>query len=211
MAIYLLSVKALSRSTGRSAIAAAAYRAGERLRDAVDFFKKRTIVHDYTKKGGVVASGIVLPSDAPAALSDRSVLWNTVERHEKRKDSRVAREVLIALPHELLAEQRHAATLELVNHLVNVYGVGADYAIHEPDNHKTADQRNHHAHILITTRSINEQGLSPKVIAAFTDKVTGSETIGAIREVWEDICNTALEAAQRPERVCRHTPTSPRH
>ena len=205
MAIYLLSVKALSRSTGRSAIAAAAYRAGERLRDAVDFFTKKTKVHDYTKKGGVVSSGIVLPANAPAELNNRSQLWNTVERHEKRKDSRVAREVLISLPHELSAEEREAATLKLVNHLVDTYGVGADYAIHEPDRHEKADQRNHHAHILITTRSINADGLSPKVIAAFNDKKQGSETIEAIREVWEDIVNNALEAAQKPERVSRHT------
>lgn len=205
MAIYLLSVKALSRTQGRNVIAAAAYRAGEQLRDSMDFTSKKTKVHDYRRRRGVVASGVVLPADAPAALSDRQTLWNTVERHEKRKDSRVAREVLIALPHELSAEERQAATLELVNHLVDTYGVGADYAIHEPDKHPKADQRNHHAHILITTRSIAANGLNPKVIAAFNDKIKGSETIEAVRAAWEGICNNALEAAQRPERVSRHT------
>ena len=205
MAIYLLSVKALSRTQGRNVIAAAAYRAGEQLRDDNDFTSKKTKVHDYRRRRGVVASGIVLPADAPDNLSDRQTLWNAVERQEKRKDSRVAREVLIALPHELSAEERQAVTLKLVSHLVDTYGVGADYAIHAPDRHPKADKRNHHAHILITTRSIDANGLNPKVVAAFNDKKQGSQTIEAVREAWEGICNNALEAAQRPERISRHT------
>ena len=107
MAIYHLTTKPIARSSGRSAVAAAAYRAGQKLTNLRD---ERT--HDYRRRAGVMHSEIVLPRGVLGAdwAYDRAALWNAAEKAEKRKDSRVAREIEIALPHELTAEQRLALT-----------------------------------------------------------------------------------------------------
>ena len=100
MAIYHCSIKIISRGKGKSAVAAAAYRSGEKLVNEYD-----GAIHDYTRKGGIVHTEILLPDNAPPAFSDRSALWNAVERIEKAKNAQLAREIEIALPHELTREQ----------------------------------------------------------------------------------------------------------
>ena len=100
MAIYHCSIKIISRGKGKSAVAAAAYRAGEKLTNGFD-----GETHDYTHKGGVVHTEILLPGHAPADFSDRAVLWNAVEKIEKAKNAQLAREIEIALPRELTREQ----------------------------------------------------------------------------------------------------------
>ena len=100
MAIYHCSIKIISRGKGKSAVAAAAYRAGEKITNEFD-----GMTHDYTHKGGVVHTEILLPDHAPAAFSDRAVLWNEVEKIEKAKNAQLAREIEIALPRELTREQ----------------------------------------------------------------------------------------------------------
>lgn len=163
MAIYHLSMKPISRGSGRSAVAAAAYRAADQLENARD-----GLVHDFTRKAGVEHSEIVLPGDmigsdgsvvrgaGPEWARDRSALWNAAEGAEKRKDARVAREIEVALPHELSGPQRLALTREFSQALAKQYGVAVDFAIHSP--HGQTDVRNHHAHIMMTTRKFAEPG-----------------------------------------------------
>ncbi|MDD2878749.1 MAG: MobQ family relaxase, partial [Acidiphilium sp.] len=163
MAIYHLSMKPIARSSGRSAVAAAAYRAADRLENERD-----GLVHDFTRKAGVEHSEIVLPGDTvgsdgstvrgsgPEWARDRSALWNAAEGGEKRKDARVAREIEVALPHELSSSQRLALTREFSQALAKQYGVAVDFAIHSP--HGQTDVRNHHAHIMMTTRKFEETG-----------------------------------------------------
>ncbi len=203
MAIYRLSVTALSRSDGRNVLAAAAYRAGVKLRDTCEFFTKAAKCFDYRRRSGVVASGIILPEASPRAFTDRETLWNEAERMERRKDSRVAREIQIALPHELTDEQRQAAVTAFIkDHVVGAYGVAADYAIHRPD--KRGDNRNHHAHILITTRAINGTGFEPAIMPELNDKARSGEEIKKLRKAWEIICNKALTEARVTAQVdCR--------
>jgi len=142
MAIYHCSTKMISRAVGRSAVAAAAYRAGEKL------INDRTgLTHDFTKKNGVVHSEII--SNFDIAI-DRSELWNLAEKTENRKDARTAREWVIALPDELNADQRKQLAKDFTRSLANRYGVIADLAIHEPS--KGGNDKNHHAHIMLTTR-----------------------------------------------------------
>jgi hypothetical protein len=203
MAIYRLSVTALSRSDGRNVLAAAAYRAGVKLRDTCEFFTKAAKAFDYRRRSGVVASGIILPEASPRAFTDRQALWNAAERMERRKDSRVAREIQLALPHELTDEQRQAAVTTFIKqHVVGAYGVAADYAIHRPD--KRGDNRNHHAHILITTRAINGAGFEPAIMPELNDKARSGDEIKKLRKNWEILCNEALIEAQSSARVdCR--------
>ncbi len=155
MASYHLSVKSVSRGQGRSAVAAAAYRSASRLA-----CEREGRVHDYGRKRGVEAAFVVAPEDAPAWAADRERLWNAAEAAETRKNSVVAREWELALPCELDGEQRRAVVIDFAQALVARYGVAADVAIHAP--HREGDQRNHHAHVLATTRSLGAEGLGAK-------------------------------------------------
>ena len=101
MAIYHLSIKIISRGKGKSAVAASAYRSGEKIKNEYD-----RIVHDFTRKGGIAHTEIILPQNAPQEFSNRSVLWNSVEKIEKSKTSQLAREIEIALPKELDREKQ---------------------------------------------------------------------------------------------------------
>lgn len=193
MAIYHLSVKTVSRSSGRSAVAAAAYRSGIRLACERD---GRT--HDYTRKRGVVESFIVAPAGAEAWASDRSALWNRAEAAETRKNSTVAREYELALPAELPEGERVALARRFAETVVERFGVVADVALHEP--HREGDQRNWHAHILTTTRAANENGLGGKT-RQLDDRATGPALVEGLREVWAEQVNAALERAQVEERV----------
>ena len=100
MAIYHLSIKIITRGAGKSAVAAAAYRAGETIKNEYDGF-----IHDYTRKGGIVHTEILLPENAPVEYSDRAVLWNAVEKSERYCNAQLSREIEIALPIELDKEQ----------------------------------------------------------------------------------------------------------
>ncbi|MDH1271139.1 Ti-type conjugative transfer relaxase TraA, partial [Rhizobium pusense] len=196
MAIYHLSMKPVSRASGRSAVASMAYRAGEKLTNERD-----GITHDYTAKQGVEHAEIVLPEGINAEWArDRSALWNAAEFAEKRKDARVAREFEIALPHELSAEQRLEATREIAQELANRYGAAVDFAIHAP--HDASDVRNHHAHIMMTTRQVTEDGLGDKTYLERENKwllsndlPTTDMQLRDLRQRWEGIANERLAMA----------------
>ena len=196
MAIYHLSMKPVSRASGRSAVASMAYRAGEKLTNERD-----GITHDYTAKQGVEHAEIVLPEGVNAEWAkDRSALWNAAEFAEKRKDARVAREFEIALPHELSAEQRLEATREFAQELANRYGAAVDFAIHSP--HDASDVRNHHAHVMMTTRQVGESGLGEKTYLERENKwllahdlPTTDMQLRDLRQRWEGIANERLAMA----------------
>jgi len=126
MAIYHCSIKIISRGKGKSAVAAAAYRSGETLTNEYD-----GITHDYTRKGGIAYTEILLPDNAPREYADRNVLWNAVEKAEKAKNAQLAREIEIALPHELTREQGISLVREYVKKQFVNAGMCADFAIHD--------------------------------------------------------------------------------
>ena len=192
MASYHLAVKAVSRSTGRSAPAAAAYRSGDRLAD-----ERTGLVHDYTRRSGVEATAIVAPAGA-AWAQDRAVLWNAAEAAEKRKDAKVAREYEVALPSELDAAGRLDLARRFAGALVARYGVVADIAVHRPG--KEGDQRNWHAHVLTTTRAADATGLGAKTRVLDVASSAAAE-IEALRALWAEQTNAALERAGASVRV----------
>jgi Ti-type conjugative transfer relaxase TraA len=173
-----------------------AYRAGEKLTNERD-----GITHDYTAKQGVEHAEIVLPEGVNADWArDRSDLWNAAEFAEKRKDARVAREFEVALPHELSAEERLEATREMAQELADRYGAAVDFAIHAP--HEASDVRNHHAHILMTTRQVTENGLGEKTYLERENKwllahdlPTTDMQLRDLRQRWEGIANERLAMA----------------
>lgn len=196
MSLYHLSVKVISRSDGRSAVAAAAYRSGEKL--TCDHYDK---IQDYTKKSGVEFTNIYAPENTNPELLDRQTLWNTVEKVERRKDAVLAREFEIAFPSELNAEQRKQLLDELCQKLVEKYGVVVDAAIHAPHTESGSDARNYHAHIMFTTRAINENGeFAAKKYRDFS-RDNGTQTVCDWREDFADLCNKHLELAGFDERV----------
>lgn len=147
MAIYHLEAKIISRGAGRSAIAAAAYQSGEKLYNTYD-----GLTHDYRKKGGILHTEILLPPQAPAAWKERQILWEAVETAEKTRDSRLARQLIVALPVELAQEDWLRLLRSFLQKECVGQGMCADLAIHDPDGH------NPHAHILLTMRPLNTQG-----------------------------------------------------
>ena len=205
MAIFHASMKSLSRSDGRSAVAASAYRAGVRLTD-----ERTGLVHDFSRRSGVVSEEILTPDGGPA---DRAQLWNAAELAERRKDSRTGREWVLALPEELDAEQRRELARGFALELVRRYGVAVDMAIHEPS--KGGDERNHHAHVFTTTRSISrdESGalvMGEKAAIELSDSKrkkldaglkSAAEEVTELRQLWERLANEALERAGRAERI----------
>lgn len=196
MSIYHLSVKAISRGDGRSAVACAAYRSGEKL--TCDYYEK---TQDYTKKSGVEFTNIYAPPNTSPELLDRQTLWNTVEKVERRKDAVLARELEIAFPHELNANQRKELLNELCQKLVEKYGVVVDAAIHAPHTESGSDARNYHAHIMFTTRAINENGeFAAKKYRDFS-RDNGTQEVCDWREDFADLCNKHLEQAGFDQRV----------
>ena len=147
MAIYHLEAKVVSRGAGRSAVAASAYLSCSRLYNDYD-----GIQHDYRKKQGLVWQEVFLPEYAPQEWQDREKLWNAVEEVETAKDSRLAREFVVALPIELNREEQIALLQEFIREQFVSDGMCADAAIHDTDGH------NPHAHILLTVRPLDEQG-----------------------------------------------------
>lgn len=187
MALYRLEVQGIQRAHGRSVVAAAAYRAGVALHD-----QRLEMSFDYSGRGGVEHAEIMAPDGAPGRLMDREALWNAAEMADKRSDSRPARELLLALPHELDAEGRLALVRAFVAEHVVVHGMIADIAIHAPD--KAGDQRNHHAHILVTTREVSAGGFGRKVEAW-----TRPELVRHWRENWARLQNHHLRQALGPD------------
>ena len=149
IAIYHCSIKIISRGKGKSAVAAAAYRAGEKLYNNYD-----GMTHDFTRKGGIVHKEILLPVNAPAGYADRSTLWNAVEAIEKSKNAQLSREIEIALPNELSQSECIALAHDFVQQTFVDKGMCADICIHDPNR----EQKNIHAHIMLTMRPINEDG-----------------------------------------------------
>lgn len=197
MAIYHFSVKTISRSDGRSAVAAAAYRSGSKL-----VCEKTGDVKDYTRKSGVEHSQIFAPKSADKSLLDRNELWNQVEKSENRKDAVVAREFEIAFPHELSKEQRQEMLAEICNRLVKKYGVIVDAAIHTPHKNDEGDNKNYHAHIMFTPRSIDPDfGFFAKKKYRDFNKECSSETVNFWREEFAEITNRHLEDAGVESRV----------
>jgi hypothetical protein len=203
MAIYHCSTKTVNRSSGRTAVASSAYRAGEKLED-----ERTGLTHDFTRKDGVAHSEIL--SNLEIQI-DRGELWNLAEKTENRKDARTAREWVIALPDELDADQRKELAKDFAQSLVDRYGVIADLAIHEPS--KGGNDKNHHAHIMLTTRKAQ---LDPDHKVILTTKAdielsnskrkslnmgTTQEDIKQIRETWADLANKALERAGYREKI----------
>ncbi len=170
MAIYHLKFKNISRSTGRTSVASAAYRAGEML-----YSEYEGIYHDYRKKSYVVHSALQIPPNAPKEYRDRQTLWNSVESADKSKDARVAREVEASLPNELDIEQQKELVRNFVQETFIAQGMCADWSIHSPpkrDDLKRPINRdglpaknksemifqNPHVHIMLTVRGIDEAG-----------------------------------------------------
>ncbi|WP_071026820.1 MobQ family relaxase [Peptoniphilus raoultii] len=145
MAIYHLSIKIISRGKNKSAVAASAYRSGEKIKNEYD-----GIVHDFTRKGGIAHTEILLPQNAPQEFLDRGKLWNSVEKIEKSKNSQLAREIEIALPKELNREKQIELVREYVKENFVKVGMCADIALHDKND------GNPHAHILLTMRPLNE-------------------------------------------------------
>ena len=227
MTMVHIATKAISRKAGQSAVASAAYRAGDVLDDA-----KYGKTHDYSKKSGVMSSDIVLPFSLKVlgVSVDRETLWNTAEAAETRSDSRVAREWLINLPHELSEEERHSLAINFTQKLCDDMDVIADVCIHRPvmklpfdpnvppsskylrEGEENPDPRNFHAHILVTTRAPT---IGPNKTLAFDPKLktpfewsnkkrkahdlpSSMQEIKRIREMWVDTANKVLAEYHLP-------------
>ena len=193
MASYHLAVKTVKRSAGRSATAAAAYRSG-----GVIACEREGRVHDYSRKQGIHDAFILAPEGAPDWAQDRAALWNAAEAAEVRGNAVVAREWELALPAELGAEARREIATAFARALVDRYGVAADVAIHAP--HREGDDRNHHAHVLTTTRVVGADGFGKKTRVLDATQ-TGGPEIEAMRGVWAELQNAALERAGEETRV----------
>ena len=191
MASYHLSAKTISRSHGRSATGAAAYRSGARIDD-----ERTGVIHDYRRRRGVEATFLLLPANAPDWASDRARLWNAAEQAETRKNSTVAREFEIALPAELDAEARQRLAADFARELVARHGCAADVAIHRPG--RAGDHRNHHAHLLLTTRRLTAAGFTEKT-RELDDLKSGE--IGRWRARFAEVQNARLREAGVEARV----------
>jgi hypothetical protein len=202
VAIYYLGVKSFGRSAatgGSVSTSAAAYRSGERIRD-----ERTGLLYDHSHRRDIEYKEIMLPAEVrdsgsfPEWAQDRGQLWNTVERSEPRSTGRVAREYILALPHELNAQQRLVLARTFAQKISDRYHNVVDLAIHRP----RTDPRNFHAHLLTTTREVSGAGLGPKTIA----ELSGSQRFelglpsamqehAQLREHWASMANGALQDA----------------
>ena len=160
----------ISRGKGRSCVAAAAYRAGDRLQDV-----RQGLTHDYTRRRDVRETWIQAPEEASAWVTGRQALWTAVDAGEKRKDAQTAREVEVALPRELTPDQQRETVREFVDAAFVERGMVADVAIHE--GHHPAEP-NPHAHILLTTRTLTPDGFGPKNRDWNAKELPGLGTLG---------------------------------
>lgn len=207
MAIYRLQIEAVTRGTGRTATSAAAYRAGERIRD-----ERTGALYDHRKRTDVLHKEIFLPSRLEGAVAetewarDRSTLWNSAEKAEQQKNSRVAREFQVSLPRELSPEQRVALARAFSREVADRYNVAVDLAIHAP--RPEGDPRNFHAHLLATTREVTPDGLGPKTgldrsggTRSELGLPTARQEFTNIRARWAELANAALIEAKVEARI----------
>lgn len=203
MALYRAEMKRVSRTNGGSAVAAAAYRLGERFKD-----ERTDQIHNYTRKRGIEASGTLLPQGAPDWDAER--LWNEAEKKERRADSLLAKEFECALPRELDEQQRRELTEAFIKEEINSRGLAASYGIHQTP--ASDGGTNPHVHILISTRQLGEDGfaakkdqfIAPTSGAKKKGQYVADEALETFRERWEHHTNEALCAAGSSERVdCR--------
>jgi ATP-dependent exoDNAse (exonuclease V) alpha subunit len=205
MAIYHLQIKSISRGDGRSATGAAAYRSGERIRD-----ERTGKVHNHTARRDVAHKEIVVPKHLegrePEWARDRARLWNAVEQSESRRNARLAREYELALPAELTGRQRIELARAFAEELANRHKTIVDVAIHDP--RAAGDARNHHAHLLETTREVTGDGFGAKAGLDMGSRArqqyelpSGLVEFNTIRERWAAAVNDALHSAGLAERV----------
>jgi len=206
VATYRLSAQIIGRSKGRSSTAAAAYRAGERIVDL-----RSGLIHDYRgrrRRQEIAHAEILAPANSPDWVRDRSSLWNAVEATEKRKDAQLCREILVSLPHELTKDERLSLLRDFITEQFVSLGMVADFAIHRPD--RKGDERNHHAHILLTMRELSIVAFGKKVrewnpefsnCAGGTGCVRQPATMMNLREAWATAVNRSLQNARLSARV----------
>jgi len=211
MAVYHLHMKTFGRANGSSAASAIAYRAGERITD-----DRTGKTYDHSDRLDVMHKEIVLPSkfsnDDMEWARDRSSLWNAAECAEVRKNARVAREYLVALPVELSPDQRTGLVREFSQELCDRYGFAVDFAIHAPRDFPGSDPRNFHAHLLTTTREVTPSGLGMKTTLDMND--SNRRTLGLppvinellhVRKRWATVTNEAMQAAHIAARIDHRT------
>jgi Ti-type conjugative transfer relaxase TraA len=209
VAIYHYSQKPVSRRRGQSAVAGAAYRSAEKLHD-----HRLGQTFDYSRRGGVEYTEIVLPTAAAQRdihwARDRETLWNAAEQCEKRKDARIAREHEVALPHELNRTQQIELLRAFAIQIANRYNVAVDFALHRP--HEKGDARNFHAHIYSTTREITPTGLGQKASIEWSDTDRSKqgldkakEELKVMRGRWADLANEHLAHAGLEIRIDHRT------
>lgn len=207
MAVYFLNMKTFGRAGGSSAASAAAYRAGERIRD-----ERTGRIYDHSERLDVLHKEIVLPSqfadEDMAWARDRSNLWNTAESAETRKDARIAREYLVALPVELSPPQRLELVRGFSQELSDRYGFAVDFAVHAPRDFPGSDPRNFHAHLLATTREVKLEGLAAKTTLEMRDgdrrKLGLPPVINEllhVRQRWAAVTNEALQQSHIAARI----------
>jgi hypothetical protein len=207
MAVYFLNLKTFGRSGGSSAVSAAAYRAGERILD-----ERSGRTYDHTDRQDVLYKEIVLPGHlAESDMSwakERAQLWNAAESAESRKNARVAREYLVALPVELDPDQRVNLVRGFSQELVDRYRFALDLVVHAPRDYPGSDPRNFHAHLLATTREVTTEGLAAKTTLELNDsrrRDLGLEPVVHellfVRERWATVTNEALRQANVEARV----------
>jgi hypothetical protein len=206
MATYFLRAKHLSRGKGARATRAAAYRAGERIRD-----ERTSEVYDYTDRRDVAYKEVVLPADLAgradmAWTQDRTTLWNAMEHAGHRRNSRVGREWLVFLPPELTPDQRSQLVRRFSAELADKYRCAVDATIHQP--RPTADSRNFHAHLLTTTREVTPDGLGSRITLELGGRerhlrglASSRDEYLSIRARWADVTNEALREAGVAARV----------
>lgn len=221
MALFSMRVQVIKRSAGRSAVAAAAYRAGERLHD-----DRQNLTHDYSRRSGVERTEIFLPDHSPAWTQGmgREALWNRVEAGEKRKDAQVAREIRVMIPRELPASDRVALVRGYVQDAFVSRGMIADVAWHNKTATDGRDQP--HAHIMLTMRPLTDQGFGkksrhdmipdpsgrtrpdgrPVLVPSNTDSWNlDSYYEETCRKGWEERANAALARIGSAERIDRRS------
>jgi len=207
VAVYFLHLKTFGRAGGSSAVSAAAYRSGERIRD-----ERSGKTYDHSDRRDVLHKEIVLPSrlgdEVPPWARDRCALWNAAEHAESRANARVAREYLVALPVELSQPQRTKLAMAFSTELSDRYGFAVDLTVHEPRDFPGSDPRNFHAHLLATTREARLEGLGEKTMLEWNDanrrKVGLAPVINELLHVrarWAAVTNEALEAARVSARI----------
>jgi ATP-dependent exoDNAse (exonuclease V) alpha subunit len=195
VAIYHLTVKCMSRSRGQSATASAAYRSAARIHD-----ERTGELHDYSRKSGVLHRELVVPAGAPDWARQRERLWNAAEAAETRKNSTVAREFEIALPSELKPQERTALAVDFARAIAAKHRCAVDVSVHRPG--RGGDTRNHHAHLLCTTRRLTPEGFKDKT-RELDDAKTGEVVFW--RERWAALTNERLKARGLDARVDHRT------